>query len=153
MEPIYKRVVLKLSGEALAGERGIGIDIATVRKIAQEIKVIQEMGVEVAIVVGGGNFWRGRDAEDMDRATSDYKGMLGTVMNALAFQDSLEQMGIVTRVQTAIEMRAIAEPYIRRRAMRHLEKGRVVILQQERAVRISRRIQRRLCVQLRSALK
>lgn len=127
MEPNYKRVILKLSGEALAGGKGIGIDIATVRSISEQIKVIHSTGVEVGVVVGGGNFWRGRDASDMDRATSDYMGMLGTVMNALAFQDSLENLGVMTRVQTAIEMKDIAEPYIRRRAIRHLEKGRVVI--------------------------
>lgn len=126
-EPLYKRVVLKLSGEALAGEKGHGIDINTVNRIAKEVKRLRELDVEVAVVVGGGNFWRGRSAEKMDRATSDYMGMLGTVINALALQDSLEKLGVITRVQTAIEMRQIAEPYIRRRAIRHLEKGRVVI--------------------------
>lgn len=127
MEPRYKRIVLKLSGEAMAGEKGIGIDSSTVRLFAREIKRISEEGVETCIVVGGGNFWRGRDSKDMDRATSDYMGMLGTVMNALALQDALEQMDVVTRVMTAIEMKQVAEPYIRRRAIRHLEKGRVVI--------------------------
>lgn len=127
MEPRYKRIVLKLSGEAMAGEKGIGIDSLTVRLFAREIKRISEEGVETCIVVGGGNFWRGRDSKDMDRATSDYMGMLGTVMNALALQDALEQMDVVTRVMTAIEMKQVAEPYIRRRAIRHLEKGRVVI--------------------------
>lgn len=127
MEPRYKRIVLKLSGEAMAGEKGIGIDSSTVRLFAREIKRISEEGVETCIVVGGGNFWRGRDSKDMDRATSDYMGMLGTVMNALALQDALEQMEVVTRVMTAIEMKQVAEPYIRRRAIRHLEKGRVVI--------------------------
>ena len=127
MEPRYKRIVLKLSGEAMAGEKGIGIDSSTVRLFAREIKRISEAGVETCIVVGGGNFWRGRDSTDMDRATSDYMGMLGTVMNALALQDALEQMDVVTRVMTAIEMKQVAEPYIRRRAIRHLEKGRVVI--------------------------
>ncbi|EGY78412.1 UMP kinase [Peptoniphilus indolicus] len=127
MEPKYKRVVLKLSGEALAGDRGVGIDIPTVKKISEQIKAIHALGVETSVVVGGGNFWRGRDSADMDRATSDYMGMLGTVMNALAFQDSLENLGVMTRVQTAIEMKDVAEPYIRRRAIRHLEKGRVVI--------------------------
>ncbi|SHG95206.1 uridylate kinase [Anaerosphaera aminiphila DSM 21120] len=126
MSPKYKRIVLKLSGEAMAGEQGIGIDIETVKSIASQIKTVHKTGVEIGIVVGGGNFWRGRDA-NMDRATSDYMGMLGTVMNALAFQDALENMGVATRVQTAIEMREVAEPYIRRRAIRHLEKGRVVI--------------------------
>lgn len=127
MEPRYKRIVLKLSGEAMAGEKGIGIDSSTVRLFAKEIKKISEAGVETCIVVGGGNFWRGRDSKEMDRATSDYMGMLGTVMNALALQDALEQMEVVTRVMTAIEMKQVAEPYIRRRAIRHLEKGRVVI--------------------------
>lgn len=127
MEPKYKRIVLKLSGEALSGGKGLGIDIPTVRKISEQIKTIHSMGVETSVVVGGGNFWRGRDAVDMDRATSDYMGMLGTVMNGLAFQASLEELGVKTRVQTAIEMKDVAEPYIRRRAIRHLEKGRVVI--------------------------
>lgn len=127
MNPKYGRIVLKLSGEAMAGERGIGIDVDTIKSIASQIKEIANMGVQTSIVVGGGNFWRGRDALNMDRANSDYMGMLGTVMNALALQDSLEQMGVKTRVQTAIEMKEVAEPYIRRRAIRHLEKGRVVI--------------------------
>ncbi|MDO5037072.1 MAG: UMP kinase [Tissierellia bacterium] len=127
MEPKFKRIVLKLSGEAMAGTKGIGIDSAMVKLYAQQIKKIWESGVETSIVVGGGNFWRGRDSKDMDRATSDYMGMLGTVMNALALQDALEQMDVVTRVMTAIEMKDVAEPYIRRRAIRHLEKKRVVI--------------------------
>ena len=127
MDPIFKRVVLKLSGESLAGGKGTGIEVATVNKIANEISKIQEIGVQVAIVVGGGNFWRGRSTIDMDRPTSDYMGMLGTVMNALALQDALENINVATRVQSAIDMRQIAEPYIRRRAIRHLEKGRVVI--------------------------
>jgi uridylate kinase len=126
-EPIFKRIVLKLSGEALAGEIGHGIHAETVNRISKEIKVLHDIGVEVAIVVGGGNFWRGRSAKEMDRTTSDYMGMLGTVINALALQDALENIGVITRVQTAIEMRQIAEPYIRRKAIRHLEKGRVVI--------------------------
>lgn len=123
----YKRVVLKLSGEALSGKKGFGIDEHTITRISSEIKRLNEIGVEIAIVVGGGNFWRGRSGKGMDRTTSDYMGMLGTVINALALQDSLETMEVITRVQTAIEMRQIAEPYIRRRAIRHLEKGRVVI--------------------------
>lgn len=127
MEPIFKRVVLKLSGEALAGDKGTGIDTPTVNRIANEIKQIQDIGVEVSVVVGGGNFWRGASVKEMDRSTSDHMGMLGTVMNALALQDALEKMDVVTRVQSAIEMKEIAEPYIRRRAIRHLEKGRVVI--------------------------
>ncbi len=127
MEPIFKRVVLKLSGEALAGNKGHGIDEETVNGIAEEIKELHNLGVEVSIVVGGGNFWRGRSTANMDRATSDYMGMLGTVINSLALQDALENIGVITRVQSAIEMRQIAEPYIRRRAIRHLEKGRVVI--------------------------
>ncbi|NLW42042.1 MAG: UMP kinase [Tissierellia bacterium] len=127
MQPIFKRIVLKLSGEALAGDKRVGVDIETMTTIANEIKKAVDLGVEVSIVVGGGNFWRGRDAKLDDRAASDYVGMLGTVMNAIALQDSLEKIGVVTRVQSAIEMRAVAEPYIRRRAIRHLEKKRVVI--------------------------
>ncbi len=126
-QPKYKRVVLKLSGEALSGNRGFGIDENTISIISEEIKKIHEIGVETAIVVGGGNFWRGRSAKQMDRATSDYMGMLGTVINGLALQEALEKIGVKTRVQTAIEMRQIAEPYIKRKAIRHLEKGRVVI--------------------------
>lgn len=126
-ELAYKRVLLKLSGEALAGERGFGIDNDTVLEIVKSVKKVIELGVEVAIVVGGGNIFRGRSGENMDRTTADHMGMLATVINALALQTSLENIGVVTRVQTAIEMKEIAEPYIRRRAMRHLEKGRVVI--------------------------
>lgn len=126
-KPIYKRVLLKLSGEALAGEQGFGIDNTIVNQVAESIKNLQEIGVETAVVVGGGNFWRGRSSEGMDRTTADYMGMLATVINSLALQDALENIEISTRVQTAIEMRQVAEPYIRRKAMRHLEKGRVVI--------------------------
>ena len=126
-ELAYKRVLLKLSGEALAGEKGFGIDNDTVLEIAQSVKKMLESGAEVAIVVGGGNIFRGRSGENMDRTTADHMGMLATVINALALQSSLENIDVVTRVQTAIEMKEIAEPYIRRRAMRHLEKGRVVI--------------------------
>jgi uridylate kinase len=127
--PKYKRVVLKLSGEALAGESSFGINPAVIKSIAGQVKEIAELGVEVAVVVGGGNIWRGKTGSEMgmDRATADYMGMLATVMNSLAMQDSLEQLGIETRVQTSIEMRQVAEPYIRRRAIRHLEKKRVVI--------------------------
>lgn len=123
----YKRVMLKLSGEALAGENGFGIDFNIALNIAKAVKELVDMGVEVGAVVGGGNIWRGRSGEGMDRTTADYMGMLATSINALALQDSLESLGVHTRVQTAIEMKEIAEPYIRRRAMRHLEKGRVVI--------------------------
>ncbi|WP_196594099.1 UMP kinase [Pectinatus sottacetonis] len=125
----YKRVVLKLSGEALAGEQGFGINPKVVESIAQQIKSVYQRGVEIAIVVGGGNIWRGLagSAKGMDRTTADYMGMMATVMNSLAMQDALEKINVDTRVQTAIEMRQIAEPYIRRRAVRHLEKGRVVI--------------------------
>ncbi|NLL18263.1 MAG: UMP kinase [Clostridia bacterium] len=128
-KPKFKRVVLKLSGEALAGKQGFGLEHAMLRTVAEQVKDVTELGVEVAVVVGGGNLWRGvaGSNQGMDRATADYMGMLATVMNALALQDAFEQNGIDTRVQTAIEMREIAEPYIRRRAMRHLEKGRVVI--------------------------
>ncbi|KYD09393.1 MAG: UMP kinase [Caldibacillus debilis] len=127
--PKYKRIVLKLSGEALAGDEGFGINPAVIKSIARQIKEVAELGVEVAVVVGGGNIWRGKTGSEMgmDRATADYMGMLATVMNSLALQDSLEQFGIETRVQTSIEMRQVAEPYIRRRAIRHLEKKRVVI--------------------------
>lgn len=125
--PKYKRIMLKLSGESLAGTNGFGIDFDVATRISKEIKEIVEMGVEVAAVIGGGNIWRGRDGGDMDRTTSDYMGMLATCINSLTLQDSLERMGVYTRVQTAIEMREIAEPFIRRRAVRHLEKGRVVI--------------------------
>ncbi len=127
--PKYRRVVLKLSGEALAGNQGFGIDPDVVKSIARQIEEVVQLGVQMAIVVGGGNIWRGLagSAKGMDRATADYMGMLATVINSLALQDALEKQGIISRVQTAIEMRAVAEPYIRRRAIRHLEKGRVVI--------------------------
>lgn len=123
----YKKIMLKLSGEALAGQSGFGIDFNVAMRIAEEIKELVELGIEIGAVVGGGNIWRGRSGEGMDRTTADYMGMLATCINALALQDSLENLGVNTRVQTAIEMREIAEPFIRRRAMRHLEKGRVVI--------------------------
>lgn len=128
-EAKYKRVVLKLSGEAMAGEAGFGINPETIQGMVQEIKAVHELGVEIAIIVGGGNIWRGNIGAEMgmDRAQADYMGMLATVMNALALQDVLENNGVPTRVQTAIDMRQVAEPFIRRRAMRHLEKGRVVI--------------------------
>jgi uridylate kinase len=123
----YKRIMLKLSGEALSGEKGFGIDFNVTQRIAEEIKEIVDMGIEVGAVVGGGNIWRGRNGEEMDRTTADYMGMLATCINALALQDSLENLGVNTRVQTAIAMHEVAEPFIRRRAMRHLEKKRVVI--------------------------
>jgi uridylate kinase len=127
--PIYRRILLKLGGEALAGIGGLGINPERAEEIAAKVKVVRELGVEMALVIGGGNLWRGREGlqHGMERATADYIGMIGTVMNALALQDALERLGVLTRVQTAIEMRAVAEPYIRRRAIRHLEKGRVVI--------------------------
>jgi uridylate kinase len=126
----YKRILLKLSGEALAGPSGFGIDVSEAEAIAKRIRDVREMGVEVAIVIGAGNLWRGKQglARGMDRATADYMGMLATVMNGLTLMDALERGGVTTRVQSAIEMRSVAEPYIRRRAIRHLEKGRVVIL-------------------------
>ena len=127
MEPKYKRVLLKLSGESLAGSGKHGIDFDTVLSICEPIKKCVEMGVEVAVVVGGGNFWRGRSSGKMDRTRADHMGMLATSINALALADVLEQKGVDVRVQTAIEMRAVAEPYIRARAVRHLEKGRVII--------------------------
>lgn len=123
----YKRVLLKLSGEVLAGNNKNGIDVETVGKICDKIKEIVEMGVQVGIVVGGGNFWRGRNGHQMERTTADYMGMLATAMNGLALQDALEARGIYTRVQTSIEMREIAEPFIQRKAEKHLNKGRVVI--------------------------
>jgi len=127
--PVYKRVLLKLSGEALMGEQQYGVDPDVVARIAVDVREIQGLGVETAIVIGGGNIFRGlaASAKGMDRATADYMGMLATVINGLALQDALEQAGVLTRVVTAIEMRAVAEPFIRRRAIRHLEKGRVVI--------------------------
>ncbi|MDP4179811.1 MAG: UMP kinase [Bacillota bacterium] len=127
LTPKYKRVMLKISGEALAGSRKAGIDTDTINNVCDKISDIYNMGVEVAIVVGGGNFWRGRSGKGMDRTTADHMGMLATVINSLALQDALEFRNIPTRVQTAIEMRQIAEPYIRRKAVRHLEKRRVVI--------------------------
>jgi len=129
-EAKYKRVLLKLSGEALASPSGYGIDVSEAESIARQIKDVYEMGIEIAVVIGAGNLWRGKQGLDrgMDRATADYMGMLATVMNAMTLMDALERSGITTRVQTAIEMRTVAEPYIRRRAIRHLEKGRVVIL-------------------------
>ena len=129
LRPVYRRVVLKLSGEALAGSVGYGIDPPVLERIAAEIRDVVDLGVEIAIVIGGGNIFRGiaASAGGMDRATADYMGMLATIINALALQDALEKVDLQTRVLSAIEMRAVAEPYIRRRAIRHLEKGRVVI--------------------------
>lgn len=127
MKPVYKRILLKLSGEVLAGDKKSGIDFDTVMTISKSIKKVVDMGVQVAIVVGGGNFWRGRSSGDMDRTRADHMGMLATTINCLGLADGLEQLGVTVRVQTAIEMRQIAEPYIRSKAVRHLEKGRVVI--------------------------
>ncbi len=125
----YKRVLLKLSGEALAGPKGTGVHLETVNRICAQIKEVYELGAQLGIVVGGGNFWRGITASQMgmDRSTADYIGMMATIMNSVILQDSLEKIGVVTRVMTALEIKEVAEPYIRRRAMRHLEKGRVVI--------------------------
>ncbi|MDO4203160.1 MAG: UMP kinase [Selenomonadaceae bacterium] len=129
MSQKYKRVVLKLSGESMAGEEKFGINPAVVEELAKQVKLVQEQGIEVTVVVGGGNIWRGLagSAKGMERAAADYMGMLATVMNAVALQDALEKLGVDTRVQSAIEMREVAEPYIRRKAVRHLEKNRVVI--------------------------
>ncbi|MGL4952485.1 MAG: UMP kinase [Culicoidibacterales bacterium] len=129
MQPKYKRIILKLSGEALAGEEGFGINPAVVNETAKQVKEIYELGVEIAIIIGGGNIWRGKAASEMgmERASADYMGMLATVMNSLALQDALENMDVPTRVQTSIHMSQVAEPYIRRKAVRHLEKRRVVI--------------------------
>lgn len=128
-EPRYKRILLKLSGEALAGQQGFGIDPDVIRGIAEEVRDVASLGVQVALVIGGGNIFRGVAAasKGMDRASADYMGMLATMINSLALQDALEKCGVITRVQSAIEMQTVAEPYIRRRAVRHLEKGRVVI--------------------------
>jgi uridylate kinase len=128
-KPAYKRILLKLSGEALAGEQGFGVDLKVLKQLAENIKEIVDLGVQTAIVIGGGNIFRGMQASEsgMDRASADYMGMLATVMNALALQDALEKNGVYTRVQSAIEMQEVAEPYIRRKAARHLEKNRVVI--------------------------
>jgi uridylate kinase len=128
--PAYSRILLKLGGEALAGPQGFGIDPLQAEAVAKEVTRVQATGVEVALVIGAGNLWRGREGitRGMERATADYMGMLGTVMNSMALMDALERMHIVTRVMSALEMKAVAEPYIRRRAIRHLEKGRVVIL-------------------------
>ena len=127
MEPVYKRILLKLSGEVLAGEKGTGIDFNKVEEVCKVVKECVDLGVQIAIVVGGGNFWRGRSSGKMDRTRADHMGMLATTINSLALGDCLEQLGVTARVQTAIEMRQIAEPYIRSKAIRHLEKGRVVI--------------------------
>jgi len=129
-KPIYKRILLKLGGESLSGEKGYGIDIHKINFISKEITEVKELGVQVAIVIGGGNIFRGQEGSEkgIDRVTADYMGMLATTINALALQDSLEKLNIETRVQSAIEMKAIAEPYIRRRAIRHLQKNRIVIL-------------------------
>ena len=127
MEPKYKKVLLKISGEALAGEKKTGLDEEMLQQVAEQVKAIKDMGVQVAVVVGGGNFWRGRTSQSMDRATADYMGMLATVINSLALQDAFERNGIPARVQTAIEMREDAEPYIRRRAISEMNKGSVVI--------------------------
>jgi uridylate kinase len=128
-KPIYKRIVLKLSGEALEGDRGFGIDPQMISSIAQQIKDVRALGVDIVCIIGGGNFFRGVEGEKngIDRATADYIGMLATVMNGLVMSDALEKVGVQTRVQSALEIKALCEPYIRRRAMRHLEKGRVVI--------------------------
>ena len=128
-KPKYKRILLKISGESFSGEQGFGLNPDCIKSIAEDIKEVHDLGVEIGVVVGGGNFFRGRESKilGIDRVTADYMGMLATTINALALQDMLEKLGVVTRVQTGIEMRQIAEPFIRRRAIRHLEKGRVVI--------------------------
>ncbi len=128
MQTKYKRILLKLSGEALAGDRGFGLDTHTIHEICKGIKAAHDMGAEIGIVVGGGNFWRGRSSGEMERTRADQIGMLATVMNSLAVADALEQLGLEVRVQTALTMQQVAEPYIRNRAIRHLEKGRVVIM-------------------------
>ncbi|MBQ6552072.1 MAG: UMP kinase [Clostridia bacterium] len=127
MKDMYKRILLKISGEALAGEYGHGLDYETLQRISSSVKKVYELGVEIAIVVGGGNFWRGRQHESMDRTTADHIGMLATTMNALALADAIQEQGVPTRVMTAIEMKSIAEPYIRGRAIRHFDKNRVIV--------------------------
>ncbi len=127
MQPVYKRILLKISGEVLAGGKNHGFDFDVINSICAEVKKLNEMGVQVGLVVGGGNFWRGRSGGNMDRTRADHIGMLATVMNSLALADTLEQLGVPVRVQTAIEMKQFAEPYIRNKAIRHLEKGRVCI--------------------------
>lgn len=125
--PKYKRVIIKLSGEALAGQKGFGIDQKTVEYVVSQIKTVVESDVEVGIIIGGGNFWRGKQAPSMDRSSADHMGMLATVMNSIAMQDALEAVGVQTRIQTALTITRVAEPYILRKALRHFEKGRVVI--------------------------
>ncbi len=127
MDPKYKRIILKISGEALAGSEKFGLNEEMLKVVAKQVKEVHDLGVQVAIVVGGGNFWRGRTSKDMSKATADYMGMLATVINSLALQEAIESTGLQTRVQTAIEMKEVAEPYIRRKAVNHLEKGKVVI--------------------------
>jgi uridylate kinase len=127
MKLLFKRILLKLSGEAFCGDSGYGLDLNTIATIASELHEILELGIQTAVVIGGGNFWRGREASHMDRTTADTIGMIATVINALALQEALEKLGVVTRIQSAIEMKAVAEPFILRRALRHLEKGRIVI--------------------------
>lgn len=128
MQPKYKRILLKLSGEALAGEERFGLNAEVISKVVDQLAVIHDMGVEIALVIGGGNFWRGRQGTNMDRATADQMGMLATVMNALAMMDAIEKKGIPTRVQTALNMVSVAEPYVLRKALSHFEKGRIVIM-------------------------
>ncbi len=148
MKPKYERILIKLSGEALAGERGVGIDLKTVQEMAKEIQEVAESGIQIALVIGGGNLWRGEPAAEagMDRVQADYTGMLGTVMNALVMADSLKQLGVDTRVQTAIAMQSVAEPYIRGRALRHLEKVALLFLELVLVLRTSQRIRQRLFV-------
>lgn len=128
MQPKYKRVLIKLSGEALAGAQGYGINENVIEGVVDQIETVKKMGVEIGLVIGGGNFWRGRQGKKMDRTTADHMGMLATVMNSLAMMDALEQRGLPTRVQTALIMTSVAEPYILRRALHHFEKGRIVIM-------------------------
>ena len=128
LNPKYKRVLIKLSGEALAGKAGHGLDENVIARVVDEIKKIHDMGVEIALVIGAGNFWRGRQGQQMDRSTADHMGMIATVMNSLAMMEALERNGMPTRVQSAIAMNAVAEPYVLRRAIRHFEKGRIVII-------------------------
>ena len=148
LTPVFKRILLKLSGEALAGQQGFGVSTERIHGMAAEIADVRQLGVQIAIVVGGGNFFRGvaQQAKDMDRVSADHMGMLATVINALAMQDALEKQGVYTRVQSAIEMNQVAEPFIRRRAIRHLEKNRVVIFAVVLGILIFRRIPPLRCV-------
>ena len=147
---MYKRILLKISGEALAGEKGVGIDASMVKHVVSQLVALHNKGMEIAVVVGGGNFWRGRQGTDMDRVTADHMGMLATIMNALALQDAIEKEGVQSRVQTALSIPAVAEPYILRKALKHFDCKRIVILRAARVTRISLPIPGRHCARRKS---